>query len=347
MSANFCNAVELQTNSSTVIPSINDSSVELSCEMRAFIQPDSSLIWDGPGGRRITGGMEKYQITFSDGAPEQAVNRTIELVPSRVSTLTIFSLEPSDAGNYTCSVTGTDQAVSVNLIMAESITTTTPTISFIPEPATEDIDDATTISIPSPTKSVSFIPVIVGSVAGTLGLLAIPFSIVALCILFKCTRSKETLSITASYPIYDYPTHLPENNDYQIVDKRTGIDGMISDVVMETNEAYGLIPCTLDEDYCDLSGSSSAADVGSSGRIIIARNEAYGEHSSEETDAVMETNETYDLIPCTLDEDYCDLSGSSSAADVGGSGRIIIARNEAYGENSNEETDENFNMQGN
>ena len=286
---NFCliHAVELQTNSNTVIPSVNDSSVELSCEMRAFIRPDSFLIWEGPDGWRITDGTEKYQITFSDGSPEQAVNRTIELVPSRVSTLTIFNLEPSDAGDYTCSVMGTDQAVSINLIMTESITavTMTPTTSFVPGSG----DEATTTSSPSPTKPISFIPVIVGSVAGVLGLLAILSSFVVLCILFKCKRSKETLSITTSYPIYDYPTHLPENNDYQIVDKRR-IDGMISDVVMERNEAYGLSPSTLDEDYCDMNGSRSAADITGSSRIITARNEAYGENSSEETDENMLEN---------------------------------------------------------
>ena len=39
----------------------------------------------------------------------------------------------------------------------------------------------------------------------------------------------------------------------------------------------------------------------------------------------------YDLSPY---EDYCDLNDSSSAADSNrGSSRIIIARNEAYGEN--------------
>ena len=128
---------------------------------------------------------------------------------------------------------------------------------------------------------------IFGSVTGALGLLAIPVSFIVLCIIFKCKRSKETLSIAYSYPIYDYPIHLPENNDYQIVAGKTRIEGMTSVTVMERNEAYGLSPCTLDEDYCDLNDSSSAADSNrDSSRIIIARNEAYGENSlimSEET----------------------------------------------------------------
>ena len=270
----FCtlNTVELHTNSSTVTPSVNDSSVELYCEMSAFIRPDNFLVWEGPGGRRITGGTKKYQITFSDGSPEQAVNKTVELVPSRVSTLTIFNLEPSDAGNYTCSVMGADQAISVNLIMDETIIATTHTNSFIRDEATTTFSPSpltTATSSHSKSKSVSFIPVIVGSVAGALGLLAVPVSFIALCILYKCKRSKETLSSAYSYPIYDYPTHLPENNDYQIVAEKTRVEGMTSDAVMERNEAYGLSPCTLDEDYCDLNDSSSAADSNrDSGRII-------------------------------------------------------------------------------
>ena len=51
------------------------------------------------------------------------------------------------------------------------------------------------------------------------------------------------------------------------------------------------------------------------------------------------------MSPCALDEDYCDLNDSSSAADSNrGSSRIIIARSEAYSENSlivSEETNEN------
>ena len=67
---------------------------------------------------------------------------------------------------------------------------------------------------------------------------------------------------------------------YQIVADKTRIEDMTSDAVMERNEAYGLSSCALDEDYCDLIDNSSAADSNrDSGRIIIARNEAYGENS--------------------------------------------------------------------
>ena len=290
------NAVELQTNNSTVAPSVNDSSVDLSCEMSAFIRPDSSLIWEGPGGRRITDeGTGRYHITFSDGSPEQAVNRSTELVPSRVSTLTVFNLEPSDAGDYTCSVIGTDQAITIQLILDDSeaiFAATAPSDNLIPGP--EDEATYTTISTPILIEPTSLIPIIVGSVAGVLCLLAIVLSFFILCILFKHKRSKQALNITTSYnyPIYDYPTHLPEDNDYQVVDKRTIANGgMISDAVMERNEAYGLSPCALDEDYCELSGTSPSVDFNGGGdRIIVARNEAYGENSYEQTEENIQGN---------------------------------------------------------
>ena len=108
--------MELLTNSSTVNATMNDSTVALHCEMRAFIRPDSSLIWEGPGGQRITDGTEKYEITFSDGSPDSAANGSDLLVPSRMSTLTIINPEPSDAGTYTCTVTNqTTAAVVINL----------------------------------------------------------------------------------------------------------------------------------------------------------------------------------------------------------------------------------------
>ena len=75
-------------------------------------------------------------------------------------------------------------------------------------------------------------------------------------------------------------TSLKIANDYQIVADKGRIEGMTSVAVMERNEAYDLSPY---EDYCDLNDSSSAADSNrGSSRIIIARNEAYGENMQPE-----------------------------------------------------------------
>ena len=116
-------AVELLSNSMTVtiVDTMDDNIVALRCEMRAFIQLDSSLIWEGPGGQRITGGIGKHQITFSDRSPGAAANGGVQLVPSRVSKLTISNPELSDAGIYTCTVMGTSQAFAFNLLVNSTV----------------------------------------------------------------------------------------------------------------------------------------------------------------------------------------------------------------------------------
>ena len=82
-----------------------------------------------------------------------------------------------------------------------------------------------------------------------------------------------------SQPVYDY-IDLPElkdDHDLSIDPPPNQVNWNDGDAVMERNEAYGLSPCTLVEDYCDLTDSSSAADISrDSGRIIIASNEAHG-----------------------------------------------------------------------
>ena len=102
---------------SAVNATIDDGVVVLECEMRAYIRPDSSLIWEGPGGQRIAGGTGKHQITFSDGSQGTAANGSAELVPSRVSTLVISNPEPSDTVTYTCRVLGVTNPVAIDLLV--------------------------------------------------------------------------------------------------------------------------------------------------------------------------------------------------------------------------------------
>ena len=110
--------MELLSDMSAINATMNDSMVALECEMRAFIRPDNTLIWEGPGGQRIAGGTGKHQITFSNGSSLTAANGSGQLVPSRVSTLVISNLEPSDAGTYTCRVVGvTNSVVAIDLLV--------------------------------------------------------------------------------------------------------------------------------------------------------------------------------------------------------------------------------------
>lgn len=123
----FFNAVDLLSkfNETLVMATTTDSSIEVSCEMRAFIRPDSSFIWEGPDGHRITSGR-KYRITFSNGSNDAAADGSHALVPSRVSTLTVHDPEKSDQGVYTCSVAGTNKTIELMIMVKDGDIQTDP-----------------------------------------------------------------------------------------------------------------------------------------------------------------------------------------------------------------------------
>ena len=271
------NVVELLSTVSTVNATMNDSTVAtLECEMRAYIRPDSSLIWEGPGGWRIAGGTGKHQITFSDGSQDAAANGSIQLVPSRVSTLVISNPEPSDAGTYTCRVVGVSNAVVAIDLLVDG----TETADIISTTRFDTHAESTTIN----SSSNPIFPVI-GAVLGSAAIIVVLIiagilAVVVCGVIHKrrkvCTSNEDA---GVPQPVYDY-IDLPEfkdDNDQSVDHPPNQVDWNDGDSVMERNEAYGLSPYALDEDYCDLNDSSSAADISrDSGRIIIARNEAYG-----------------------------------------------------------------------
>ena len=210
-------AVELLSNSMTVtiVNTMDDNIVALQCEMRAFIQPDSSLIWEGPGGQRITGGTDKHQITFSDGSPDAAANGGAALVPSRVSTLTISNSELSDAGIYTCTVMGTSQAIAFNLLVNSTV---------INDSSTElaDVTEATN------TDGLNIAPIIGFTIAAVLVCL-LAVAVAALCARQYIGRGrKQNSSNIDSNPVYyDYPMSLLDGDGGRIING------------VKANEAYG------------------------------------------------------------------------------------------------------------
>ena len=113
----------------------SDASVQLSCEMSAFIRPDTSLIWEGPDNQILANGT-KYQITFSNGSRYTAVDGSGGLVPSRVSTLTISNPDKSDQGVYTCSIMGTNATIDLVITINDANTSTVPA-------TTVSVDDST------------------------------------------------------------------------------------------------------------------------------------------------------------------------------------------------------------
>lgn len=118
-----------------VMATTSDATVELSCEMSAFIRPDSSLIWEGPDNQILTDGT-KYQITFSNGSSNTAVDGSGRLVPSRVSTLTVSNPDKSDQGVYTCSIMGTNATIDLVIMINDTNTSTIPA-------TTVSVDDST------------------------------------------------------------------------------------------------------------------------------------------------------------------------------------------------------------
>ena len=137
MHAHTHNSVDLSSkyNETIVMATTSDASVKLSCEMSAFIPPDSSLVWEGPDNQILANGT-KYQITFSNGSRYTAVDGSGGLVPSRVSTLTISNPDKSDRGVYTCSIMGTNATIDLVIMINDATTSTVPA-------TTVSVDDST------------------------------------------------------------------------------------------------------------------------------------------------------------------------------------------------------------
>lgn len=307
--------MELQPINSTVVKTVEnlDDTAELSCEMSAFIRPDLTLIWKGPQGQRIANsrlGKTKYRISFTDGRPEAAVNGSVALAPSRVSTLSILNLKASDTGNYTCQVLGSREVATISLLVSE------PVNDVIDSRLSEDVIETSNfssntsstpgsvVSTATPLiSSINFTALIAGSVAvaAAFGLI---LSTIALCLCLRWNKRvhrKDAQTSYSNYPIYDYPNYnIPENltNDYQIVDiGRTQVGDNNSNNMlvitggaedMERNEAYGVSNNSFNEN--SFMGTDVSCDVNSDtcASIILERNEAYGEVEFENVNIYVE-----------------------------------------------------------
>ncbi len=107
--------MDLEANSSTTV-SVNDtaSEVQLSCEMLNFIREDEDLQWFKEG-QVISSGMDRHNVTYSDGKPGVAVKGGISFIPGRVTVLTISNPEIEDSGTYSCAVAETDESIEFQL----------------------------------------------------------------------------------------------------------------------------------------------------------------------------------------------------------------------------------------
>ncbi len=100
---------------------VNDteSEVQLSCEMTLFIRVDEHLQWFKDG-KLITSGTDRYTVTYRDGTPSASQKGGIQLLPGRVTVLTISNAEEDDSGTYTCAVAGTDQSIDFQFIVVSA-----------------------------------------------------------------------------------------------------------------------------------------------------------------------------------------------------------------------------------
>ncbi len=304
--------MELLSNTSTIVATIDDSAVALHCEMRAFIRPDSSLIWEGPGGQINTTGTEKYYITFSDGSPEAAANGGALLVPSRVSTLTIINPEPSDAGSYTCTVVNTSEAIVINVRVNVTYVSMTVTDSTPPRP------NATDHSLP-------LTGIIVGCVTAILvltGLLVIGIAIMH-CLISRCSRrnknreSNSDIDATqSSNPVYyDYISLEPDR-------------GVQHNGQLDTDEAKDdNVSINVNPEGCgnhDNLNASTMMTVDPDMNIESDVNVAYGV-TVDGVSAALEVNVAYGTVDTVMEEN------EAYGVATDGIGIDVMKKNVAYG----------------
>lgn len=90
------------------------SKANFTCEMSGYILPDKDLLWIRNSGSPIKN-SEKYTISFKNGSHSTAQNGGRRQSPSRKSTLVIHNPTKNEAGEYFCSLRGTQQFIKLLL----------------------------------------------------------------------------------------------------------------------------------------------------------------------------------------------------------------------------------------
>ena len=329
---------------------MDDSTIVLYCEMRAFIRPDSSLIWEGPVGQGIlTGGTGKHQITFSDGAPNSAANGGGVLVPSRVSSLTITNPEPSDAGTYTCSVMGTSETVTIELMMNGTNRIDTTDINTTDANTTDGLQ-TTSITINNGMQQPTVI--ILGSMTAILAGLLVITAVVICCLMHARNKSTKLHIEARSNLVYDYITVSVLDHNVQpdesitasrMYDITTDTGEDESNLTVERNydvinddlntNTYEMIRNNLPDQEINVehgvavdSEMNAACGLTTDGISNSEKSATYGVHT-DDTDATTEVNMIYDHL--TTDADMTDKN-ETEADCVATDGMDTMERNTAY-----------------
>lgn len=107
----------LEVPSSKVTVTYNSTesqTVELQCEASGYIRPDSDIRWFRE--EEEIGEGVKYNVSFRDGHPHAAQTGHLnETTSSRISVLTIYEVNETDVGTYSCQSLETGEMASLHL----------------------------------------------------------------------------------------------------------------------------------------------------------------------------------------------------------------------------------------
>ena len=86
--------------------------ITLSCEVYGYLPPNVTIIWNYING--VINNGEHYKITTNTGSL-MAIDFNGNITNSIVSNLTIYNINGSDVGTYTCMISGTSLQATINL----------------------------------------------------------------------------------------------------------------------------------------------------------------------------------------------------------------------------------------
>ena len=86
--------------------------VTLSCEVYGYLPPNVTIIWNYITG--VINNKERYQITTNTGSL-MAIDFNGNTTNSIVSNVTIYNVNTSDIGTYTCMISGTLLQATISL----------------------------------------------------------------------------------------------------------------------------------------------------------------------------------------------------------------------------------------
>jgi len=202
--------VNLQANGSSVTAYSSDSEVELQCEMTLYIRADEDLQWFN-GSMMITSGTNRRTVSYHNGTAGAAQNGGSNIIPGRVSVLTISNPQQSDSGTYSCRILGTEQSADIQLnVMPTQQNTLPPTISPAATPTGLWTHSITTLS-----SSIAAVLIVVGFII--LATITVT-TIIIIVLLVRRKNFKMTANKAYGNNVHHSETAAPSNTQTEPTD---------------------------------------------------------------------------------------------------------------------------------